>query len=296
MTPEDATGQAVDDESGRFARIVSNLEVFGLNAARLILAVVISISVIFFVLGLVTLVLEGFKHQRATSAGKYRINSITYAPNFSNVRLRGRSLTNADDPLTQDRVAAVSKTRDQLVAERQASQSEAGVCDVDENRKCFDLERQKNHIALRWTSAAISPRLPRETAVSYKEALRIPSTASYYGSYGFGSEEDALKAEWDAVNSCLRAFKAKNGNLYYQKAPELFDAVAAQCDNDYQSALRAELAERPKDWTFVDMARVMLNVWVLVGLGSAIILIALTIIFFRLEVSFRALRNLNRLK
>ena len=124
----------------------------------------------------------------------------------------------------------------------------------------------------------------------------MPSTASYYGAYGFGSEEDALKAEWDAVNSCLRAFKAKNGNLYYQKAPELFDAVAAQCGNDYQSALRGELAERPENWTFLDTARVMMNVWVLVGLGSAIILIALTIIFFRLEVSFRALRNLNRLK
>jgi hypothetical protein len=131
--------------------------------------------------------------------------------------------------------------------------------------------------------------------VSYLKDLDVVDLSPYYGPYGFGTENNVLKAEWDAVNNCLTAYRTKNGNLYIQKAPELFGGLEAQCDHDYNAALQRELSTRPKDWSLMDSAQVLYLVWSVVGLGSAIILIALTILFFRLEVSFRALRNLNRI-
>jgi len=83
----------------------------------------------------------------------------------------------------------------------------------------------------------------------------------FHDSHGFGSEIDSLKAEWAAVNSCLDAYRSKKGNLYIQKAPELFGAIAAQCDANYNTALLAELKNRPANWSIVNAAMLTYTVW-----------------------------------
>ena len=297
MVTDDAAPKHTEDNHGsRLEDFISQLEGVGLNAARLILSVTVTIAVFALVIDVIGLVIESVKYERATSETKYQISSISYKPQFSNVLVSGKPQTDPDNSLTEARVAAYSKTRDQLIADRLAYASEAGVCFGATNGQCPDMATQKNVMAQGWETAGISIRLPANSQVSYGNFPNPANLAPFYSDSGFSNAEDSLKAEWDAVNNCLGAYKQKNGNLYVQKAPELFGAVASQCDTDYTSALATELNSRPKDWSLLDTVQFMTMVWTLVGLGAAIITIALTIIFFRLEVSFRALRNLSRLK
>lgn len=291
----DATRESDHSDRSGFERFISALERFGLNVARLLLGVTITAAVFAFLLGVMALGFEGVQYERATSAGKYSVGSIAFDPQFSNVMLNKSPQTNADAPINVDRAAAALKKREDLISGRLAMAQEFGVCFGGGGDNCHDLAYQRKAVDAGWKTNRIHSSMSDGSPVSYSKDLEFADLSPYYGSYGFGNETEALKAEWDAVNSCLASYKSKNGNLYVQKSPELFGAIEAQCDHDYNAALQSELNTRPKDWTLIDGAQVLYLVWSVVGLGSAIILIALTILFFRLEVSFRALRNLNRL-
>lgn len=282
-------------DRGGFEKFISALERFGLNVARLLLGVTITAAVFGFLLVLIAIIAAGVEYHSETGAGKYVVSTIQFVPQFSNVLLNKKPQNAVDTPIAADRNGAMSKTRDQLISDRLAYASEVGVC-YGGNEHCHDLAYQRKAFESGWRSDDVHLGLPEGSSVAYGKGLETPDISPYYGSYGFGSQDDALKAEWDAVNSCLSAYSAKNGNLYIQKAPELFNAIEAQCDHDYNKALFGELSSRPKNWTLADTERFFVLVWTLVGLGSTIILIALTTLFFRLEVSFRALRNLNRLR
>ncbi len=276
-----------------FERFVVALESFGLNAARLLLALTITLAVLLFLAALTELVASGLHYQIATSSDKNHVATITFTPNFANLTADGHRQTSSDHPIIFNRDAALLKSKDALIGARLASLSEAGLgIGCDEAGKCADLGKQHAVMAQNWGSDEISA---FETKVALGAPIPKTDPTAFYGAYGFGSEDDALKAEWDAVNTCLGVYNERNGNLYLQKTPELFSAVEAQCDYDYNRALANELDTRPKDWTILDTAFVMTLIWVLVGLGVTIVTIALTIMFFRLEKNFRWLRNLERL-
>jgi hypothetical protein len=276
-------------------RAISRLELIGLNAARLILALAVTLSVIFLLLGLAGLALQGLRYGEAVSPTKYQINSISFTPNFANLLLNGSPQQNPDQAIAEDRAGAAVKNRNQLISDRLAYMREFGLCISGSDGKCLGLGDQESKLFNEWGNNDIRYGLPQGSHVAYANGISIPDMSSYYGAYGFGSQEDALKAERDAVNHCLGAYKAKNGNLYIQNAPELFSGILAECDQDYNNALNSELKSRPSDWTFIDTARTYALLAAVGGLLATIIFIALTIIFFRLEVSFRALRNLSRL-
>jgi hypothetical protein len=274
-------------------RTISSMERTGLNAARLILGLGASAAVAIVIGCLIGLIIEGVDYDRAVNPSKYRIEKITFVPKFSNLLLSGKPQMDGD-AINEDRVAAESRTRAQLVSDRLAYMTEVGLC-ISKDGKCDDLATQRNNLADNWRTADIQPIMPPGSTVVYANGMNIPDLSPYYGAFGFSEQEGALKAEWDAVNACIGAYKVKNGNLYLQKAPELFNAVAAECDRDYDGALTGELKTRPANWTVVDSAQVYALGATTGGLFLGIILIAMTIILFRLEVSFRALRNLDRL-
>lgn len=275
-------------------RMISRMEVFGLNAARLILAATITLAVFAFVIGLVGLAIEGVNYERKTNPIKYSVSSIAFTPHFSNVTLNGKAQADSDAPITVDRVIAVRKDRDQIVSDRLAVMREAGVCLGDADQ-CHDIEFQRKVLTDGFISNPAT-RAPEGSPISFVVPLSAIDLAAYYGSYGFSDEEGSARAEWEATTACLKAYKEKNGNLYISKSPILFLGIVAQCHYDYRAAIQSELAARPANWTLDDTMIAASLKFAVIACGSAIILIALTIIFFRLEVSFRSLRNLDRLR
>lgn len=281
------------DQSG-LERLISKMEVFGLNAARLILSATITLAVIAFVLGLFALLFVGIDYERKTNPAKYVVSSVSFTPHFSNVVANGRAQIDADGPIKIDRVAAARKDRDELITQRLTAMHEAGVC-VGTPEQCHDLDFQRK-VLTDGFAGPFASRTPAGSPVSFSSPLNSIDLAPYYGSYGFSNMEDSLRAEWEAVNECLGAYKAKNGNLYVSKTPVLLFGIVAQCHADYREAVSAELGAAPTDWSVEDSVHAWFLKALLASCGASIILIALTIIFFRLEVSFRSLRNLDRLK
>jgi hypothetical protein len=291
MATDDA---ATSGNQSFMERLISRMEVFGLNAARLILAATITIAVFAFVLGLIGLVIEGISYERKTNPVKYLISSITFMPHFSNVLANGRAQMDPDKAVTVDRVAGAKKDRDGLVSDRLAAMREAGVC-IGNTDQCHDLDFQRKALIAAFGGNPAT-RAPEGSPVAFANALSVIDLSPYYGEYGFSNTQGATNAEWDAVDSCLASYKEKNGNLYVSKTPILFFGLLAQCHYDYRTALLSKLSAAPPDWSLEDtLEATALKVGV-IACGLTIILIALTIIFFRLEVSFRALRNLDRLK
>ena len=285
----------------RSESIVNRMERYGTLVGRFLLSTWLLLLVLSMIITLIWLVIVESEKSYRTNPDKYQLSSTQIKLDPSKITVDGHALTLPELSIAIDFRAIAKMPTSDVIADLLTIRAQTGNCyyksgsndcETDLARRTEAATMGMNNIARQYKHDAILPFLERNNIV-VTAVQQNNSIDRYIGDSGFPDSNDYNKTLLAIANQCQRSFLDHYNTLPYAQNKMLYFAISFQCLDRAIANIESDMAGRPRPWTSLDEARLMMIIYALGGIIGGIILFTLIIVSIRIEYNLRNLRYLN---